>query len=119
MALTNITTAKGTKAPSAPLFPVRVEADLDNSYPAGGYPLNELGATDDPGRVFPGAKIVMSEPRTIWDGAAVLRWARLVDVAGVATLKVYADDNGAPGAEVAGTTDLSLHTGVELEALAQ
>jgi len=119
MALTNITTAESHKAPSAPLFAVKVIADLDASYPAGGYPLNELGATDDPDRVFPGAKIVQSAPVPHFDGAATTRWFRLVDDGGVAKLACYTDASGSPGAEVAGATDLSAHTGVEVEGLAQ
>lgn len=119
MALTNITTVHSQKTPSAPMFAVKVTADMDASYPAGGYPLNELGSTDDAVQAFPGAKIIQSVPVPHFDGTATTRWFRLVDASGVAKLACYADSNGTPGGEVSAATDLSAHTGVEVEGLAQ
>lgn len=112
MALTNVTGSNGTKMPSAPAFAVEVTADLDASYPDGGY---DLSAVDG----FVGATIVWSPPVPHFDGTATTRWVQLVDDAGTPKLRVFVDATGAPGAQVAGTTDLALHTGVTVGGIAQ
>lgn len=112
MALTNVSGSNGTKQPSAPAFPVEVTADLDASYPSGGY---DLSAVDG----FVGATLVWSPPVPHFDGTATTRWVQLVDDAGTPKLKVYADASGAPGGEVSAATDLSNHTGVTVGGMAQ
>lgn len=101
MALTNVSTAKSTGQPSA-LFRVgTLTADLDASYPTGGYSLAAL---------FPGLTVVGSLPVPHYNGAT-LRWLKVVDDSGTPKLRAYVNTGGAPGAQVAGATDLSAHTG--------
>lgn len=111
MALTNVTGVNGTKQPSAPAFAVKITADLDGSYPAGGYDLSEVAG-------FKGATIVTSSPVPHWDGAA-LRWFKLVDDGGTPKLRGFVSTNGAPGVQVTAAVDLSGHTGLTVEGMAQ
>lgn len=97
--------------PSALLEAGQIDADLDASYPnagagAGGYPLT----------TFTGATVVHSVPLLDYD-SSTLRWLQVVNVSGTPKVKAYANTNGAKGAEVANTTDLSGHTGAVLEFL--
>jgi hypothetical protein len=103
MALTINSSADAGRVPKAPLLAGEINVDADASYPATGY---DVSAT-----LPDGVTVRHSEFVPDYDGAA-LRWFRIVDVSGVPRLKAYASANGAPGAEVAGATDLSGHTGL-------
>ena len=91
--------------PSALFATVRVNVDLDTSYPTGGY---DLSAN------LPGVTVRACAYVPHYDGAA-LRWFRVEDSSGTPKLVGYVNTSGAPGAQVAGTTDLHGHTGLELD----
>jgi len=105
MAITVNSTSNSNGQPSAPLRVAVVDVTLDNSYPAGGYDISD----DLPD----GASIVHSPFVPDYDGAA-LRWLK---ISATKTVQVFADNNGSPGSEVAGATDVSGHTTVELSAV--
>lgn len=102
MALTVTTNTLGIGVPTALKRTAELLVSADNSYPAGGYDLSAQ---------LVGATVVKSEYVPSYDGAA-LRFFKIVNVSGTPKLKCYAGTNNAPGAEVAGATDLSGHTGV-------
>lgn len=103
MAITINSSADAGQVPKAPILAGKVDVDLDASYIATGY---DVSAT-----LPDGVTVVHSDFVPNYDGAA-LRWFKIVDVSGVPRLKAFATANGAPGAEVAGATDLSGHTGL-------
>ena len=109
MALSNVSTANSTGQPSALFRLSTITADLDASYPAGGYSLAAL---------FPGVTVVGSLPVPHYNGAT-LRWLKVVDASGTPKLRAYVNTGGAPGAEVAGATDLSGHTGCVVSFMCQ
>lgn len=109
MAITVNDTALSNGMPSAPLRTVQVDADLDASYTTGGYAIAALA----------GQTIVTSEYVPHWNGAA-LRWFRLESAAaGVVKLVGYVSTNGAPGVEVTAAVDLSGHTALVVNGIAQ
>lgn len=87
--------------PSAPLRAVKINVDLDASSPAGGYDISSQ---------LEGGTVVHGTHQLDYDGSA-LRW---LQIGTDNKVHAFADTNGAPGTELAGTTDLSGHTGVEL-----
>ena len=105
MAITVNTATPGLGQPSAPKRAFEFDVDLDNAYPAGGYALTALA----------GFTPIVTPWVPNYDGAA-LRWLK---ISAAGKVVVHADDNGGPGAEVAGSTDVSGHTGVVLQCLAE
>ena len=107
MTITVNSAVPSTGQPSAPLRVVSIDVDLDASYPAGGYDVNaQLGQNET----------VVGQFFQPFFAAATLRWYK---VNGLGFVQAFADDNGAPGAEVAGSTDLSATTGLQLTAIVQ
>ena len=105
MALTNITTSNSTGQPSAPFRMGYLKVDLDNSYTADGYDISAQ---------YPDATVIGGETIFHYDGTA-LRMFKVVNDSGTPKLRAYAVTNGAKGAQVAGATDLSGHTNLEIE----
>jgi hypothetical protein len=107
MAITVNSIGRGTGQTTAPMQPAVINADLDNSYPAGGYDIeasspsiNDLGT----------ATLVVSPLQPISDGTTI-RYAQIVNDAGTLKLRVYLD---ATLVEETATTDLVNYTGVEV-----
>lgn len=90
--------------PSARFNAARVNVTGAASYATGG---DSLAAS------LPGAQVVACAFVPTYD-TSELRWARIEDASGVAMLKFYDNDNGAPGSETTATDDVSGHT-VELD----
>lgn len=86
---------------SAPGRWAKLNVDLDDSYPTGGYDISDQ---------LENGTVRHSEWVLAYDGAA-LNYLK-VDASGM--LKAYAVTNGAQGAERADETDLSGITGVEI-----
>ena len=103
MAITVNSVTSTNAMPSAPQRLTKLDIAMDNSYPTNG----ESVAASLPD----GATVKWSETVPNYDGSA-LRWFRIEMVSGVARIKAYVSTGGAPGAEVANTTDLSGHTSV-------
>lgn len=101
MAITINSAVLSNGQPSAPLRAVKVDVDLDASSPAGGYDISDQ---------LQGGTVVHGDAHLDYDGAA-LRW---LQIGTDNKVHAYANTNGAKGAEEAGATDLSGHTGVEL-----
>lgn len=99
-------TAENGGQPSARFNAARVNVTGAASYVTGG---DSLAAS------LPGATIVACPFVPNYNGAE-LRWARIENDGGVAKLKFYDNNNGAPGAETTATDDVSGHT-VELDVL--
>lgn len=113
MAITVNSIAKGHGQTQAPKRIIVVNADLDNSYPntpgPGGYDIDtNLKADDTP-------TIVHSPIQPISNGTTI-RYARLVNQAGVLKLRVFVD---ATLVEVANGVDLSSYTGIEVYAFTE
>ena len=109
MAITVNATASSNGMPSAPLRAVQVDVDLDNSYPAGGYAIAALA----------GKTIVTSEYVPHYD-ASELRWFRLESPsAGVVNLVAYDTADGAPSTETTAADDMTGHTGLVVNGLAE
>lgn len=109
MALTVNDTSKSHGMPSAPVRAVQVDVDLDNSYPAGGYEVPELR----------GQTIVTSEFVPNYD-ASELRWFRLESPsAGIVHVVAYDNASGAPSTETTPADDMSGHTGLVVNGIAE
>lgn len=105
MAITVNTTDNDTgRQPSAPVFMGVINVDLDAAYAAGGY--------DVSGSLPGGITVIEGSFTPSYDGSA-LYWLRIENGAAGPVLKVYDNDNGAPGSETA-TADQSGHTGVDV-----
>lgn len=102
MAITVNDTQLSSGQPSSPLRAVSVDADLDNSYPAGGYEIAALR----------GQTVKISDYVPHWDGSE-LRFFRLESPsAGVVNLVAYDAANGAPDAETTPADDMTGHAGL-------
>jgi len=88
--------------PSAPSRVCTPVIDLGADYGAGGWDCSD--ALPD------GATVIACPPVPMYDGAA-LRWG-VIEQGTTPVLKVYDNDNGAPGAESA-TADQSGNTGIK------
>ncbi len=107
MAITVNSSSASSGQPSAPLRLVTINVDLDASYPAGGYDVNaQIGQNET----------VVGQFFQSFFAAATLRWYK---VNSFGFVQAFANNSGAPGAEVAGSTDLSATTGLELTAVVQ
>jgi hypothetical protein len=97
--------AENSGQPSARLNVARVNVTGVASYVTGGESL---------AAALPGYKVVGCPFVPTWDGAE-LRWARIEDLAGVAMLKFYDNDNGSPGSETTATDDVSGHATFDID----
>jgi len=104
MAITINSASLSNGMPSAPLRAVKIDADLDASYPDGGYDVSDQ---------LEDGTVVSSPWVPHYDGSA-LRWFR---VGADGKLHAHASTNAAPGAEEAGTTNLAGHTGLVIEGI--
>lgn len=104
MAITVNDSAEQGKVPIQPAMAGELDVDLDATYPAGGY--------DVSAHLPDGVTIVHSPAVPMYDGAA-LRWARIENGTSGPVLKVYDNNNGAPGSETA-TADQSGNTGIKV-----
>jgi len=108
MAITINSNAKSHRTTKAPGYWVKLNVDLDSSYPnPDGYDVSDQ---------LDGGTVKYSE--TVGsDNGTVLRFVK-VDSSGV--LRAYAaSTNGAVGAQVANGTDVSGHTGIEISVWCQ
>ena len=105
MAITVNSVALSNGMPSAPLRFIKLDVDLDASYPAGGYDVSDQ---------LEGGTVVSSPTVPHYDGAD-LRWFKVTAAGMLVSLETA---NGAPGAETADTTDVSGHTGLIIEGVA-
>jgi hypothetical protein len=92
------------RQPSAPAFMGKINVDLDAAYAAGGYDVSES--------LPDGITIIEGNHTLSYDGSALYH-LRIENGATGPVLKVYDNDNGAPGAETV-TADQSGHTGVDV-----
>lgn len=88
--------------PTAPLRIHEIDVDCDDDYPDGGYDVTD-NLPDD-------YDVLQSYVTPDYDGAAL----RYLQLGTDNKVHVYADDNGAKGAEVSASTDCSGHTGVKI-----
>ena len=102
MAITVNSASLSNGMPSAPLRVVKINVDLDTSYPTGGYDISDQ---------LEGGTVVSSPTVPHYNGAA-LRWFK---VSAAGKVQGFVNTSGAPGVEVTAAVNLSGHTGLVIE----